>query len=330
MKEAEIRPAALFERYLDLSRQDIDEYFSDHSRFQVIDCPACGEAGRTPAFVKFGFEYQTCNGCSSLYLSPRPSIEMQSDYARNSRAVEFWSTHFYKETAEARREKMFRPRAEQVSELVERRIVEPGVLADVGAGYGIFLEELERRGTFEKLVAIEPAPGLAQICRDKGYDVVPKFVEDVTDDEILADLATAFEVVEHVYDPADFLRACRRALKPGGFLQLTTLTITGFDLQVLWSASNSIYPPHHINLLSVDGLAKLVGRCGFEVVELTTPGRLDVDIVVNALKADPSIDAPRFARTLAACDQAVRDDFQQFLQRAKLSSHVRVLARRTD
>jgi SAM-dependent methyltransferase len=328
MKEAEIRPAALFERYLELSRRDIETFFSDHTGFADVACPACGDSAGSLAFVKLGFDYRTCDGCASLYLSPRPSIEMQSDYARNSEAVEFWSTHFYRETAEARRERMFKPRAQQVRKLVEDGLAAAGVIADIGAGYGIFLEELKALGGFERIVAVEPAPGLADVCRQKGFPVIEKFVEDVEDGEIGSDLTTAFEVIEHVFEPVDFLTACRNTLKPGGMLLFTTLTITGFDLQVLWSASNSIYPPHHINLLSIDGLKSLVERSGLELVQISTPGRLDVDIVSNAIQSMPGLEVDRFARTLASMPSEVREDFQAFLQRANLSSHVRVLARR--
>jgi SAM-dependent methyltransferase len=329
MKEAEIRPPALFERYLELSRRDIKTFFSDHSGFSEVGCPSCAAPEKTPAFVKLGFAYQLCDRCGSLYLSPRPSIAMQSEYAQNSEAVRFWSTNFYRETVDARREKMFRPRAELVRQLVNDGIVKaPGLVADIGAGYGIFLEELQRLEIFDRIVGIEPAPGLAEVCREQGFQVIEKFAEDVEEGEIDADLTTSFEVLEHVFEPVDFLRACRRTLRPGGILLFTTLTISGFDLQVLWDRSNSIYPPHHINLLSVDGLRKLVERSDLEVVEISTPGRLDVDIVASALEADRILDVPRFVRALVAQPAEARADFQSFLQRRNLSSHVQVVARR--
>lgn len=329
MKEADIRPAKLFERYLELSDRDVETFFSDRSSFVEVACPACGSEERTGAFVKLGFQYDLCDRCGSLYLSPRPSVAMQSEYARNSKAVEFWGTHFYRETAEPRRQKMFRPRAELVAKLVREGLVPTsGVIADIGAGYGIFLEELQRLGIFQRIVAIEPAPNLALICREKGCEVVEKFVEDVKEGAINADLTTAFEVLEHVFEPLSFLRACARTLRPGGVLLFTTLTITGFDLQVLWSESKSIYPPHHINLLSLDGLRTAVERSGLELVDLSTPGQLDLDIVANAVQSNPALEVPRFVRHLSASSQNVRDDFQAFLQRGQLSSHVRVVARK--
>jgi SAM-dependent methyltransferase len=330
MKEQDIRPKEIFDQYLELCRRDIDRFFGNRDGFAAVGCPACGgdELG-DDGFEKLGFTYAECHGCGTLYVTPRPVPEMQATFARQSEATKFWSTHFYRQTADARRQKIFRPRAELVRNLVRDGVVKgTHTFADVGAGYGMFLEEVRDLGIFENVVGIEPAPLLADVCREKGFSVVEKMMEDVGESEIEADLLTAFEVVEHIFEPRDFLAACARALRPGGVFLFTTLTITGFDLQVLWHESNSIYPPQHINMISVDGMRRLVERSGLELLSLTTPGQLDVDIVANALRDRPSIDVPRFVRKLVTAPRAVQEDFQHFLQNANLSSHVRVLARK--
>ncbi len=329
MKESDIRPQALFNRYLELSRQDIDRFFADRSSFTEVPCPACASERYELGLEKFGFRYVTCLDCGSLYLSPRPAPEMIDAYCRESEAVKFWGTHFFKETAEARRERMFKPRAQLVAEWADRvGLDHSAVFVDVGSGYGIFLEEVARLGRFAQVAGIEPAPNLAAICREKGFTIVEKPVEDVRTGEIPVSFATAFEVLEHVYDPAVFLLGVRRVLRPGGLLLFTTLTVTGFDIQVLWEHSKSVYPPHHINLLSVSGMEQLVRRVGFELVELTTPGQLDVDIVRNIVNEDPSIPLHRFVRQIVfEAPDDVREAFQKFLQAHRLSSHIRVIAR---
>jgi SAM-dependent methyltransferase len=263
-----------------------------------------------------------------MYVTPRPSEADLSEYAETSEAVRFWSTHFYRETAAGRREKMFRPRARLVADLVVEGRASAGRLADVGAGYGLFLQEAAATGVFRELVGIEPDARLAAICRDQGFAVVERWVEATTDGEVAADVATCFEVIEHAFDPLAFLEGCRRALRGGGLLVLTTLTIGGFDLQVLWERSRSITPPQHINFPSLDGARRLVERAGLELVELATPGELDVDIVRNVLIAQPDLELPRVARALALADDAARADLQVFLKRHHMSSHLRVLARR--
>jgi 2-polyprenyl-3-methyl-5-hydroxy-6-metoxy-1,4-benzoquinol methylase len=329
MKESEIRPQALFNRYLELSRQDIARFFSNQSQFVEVPCPACESDAREAGFDKLGFKYVICKGCESLYLSPRPTSNMIDSYYRESEAVKFWETNFFRETAEARREKMFKPRADLAAEWADRFGVDHGVtLMDVGCGYGIFLEEVARLGRFEQAIGVELAPNLASVCRTKGFHIIEKPIEEIGEAEVSAAVVTAFEVLEHVHDPSAFLGGIRRAIEPGGILLLTTLTVTGFDIQVLWEHSKSVYPPHHINLLSTKGICELIDRNGFDVVEAVTPGELDVDIVRNMVNAQPEIEIPRFVRQMVNSPDDVRTDFQGFLRRNGMSSHMRVIGRR--
>ena len=330
MKESSIRPAELFNKYLELSRQDIDRFFIDRREFREVSCPACGGERSEPGLEKFGFTYLICSACGSLYLSPRPSPESLNRYYRESEAVKYWCTHFYKETAQSRREKMFRPRAGLAAGIADRfGLARASAFADIGAGYGIFLEEVERLGRFGEIIAVEPSPQLADKCRERGFKVIQKTIEEISAGEVSVAFATSFEVLEHLYSPEEFLSAVRRILLPQGLLLITTLTVTGFDIQLLWEHSKSVYPPHHINLLSVEGMRRLFERAGFEVLELSTPGELDVDIVRNTVKEDPSIVLPRFIRYLIDDSRTeLGASLQRFLQANLLSSHIRVIARK--
>ena len=329
MKEADIRPRHLFDTYLRLLEEDIATFFGDQRDFEEVPCPGCGTAGAQASLVKSGFTYVDCPSCATLWTSPRPSADSLADFYRSGKSVDYWCTTFYRETAEARREHIFRPRAVLLRELLARADA-PGqtTMADVGAGYGIFLDEAAKLHAFRDVVGIEPNPALASVCRGRGFTVIEKSVEDMSPGELRADLITAFEVLEHVHDPLRFLSALKRGLAPGGWIVLTTLTASGFDIQTLWERSNAVTPPQHINLLSIEGMRDLMRRADLEIVELTTPGNLDVDIVENALARDPLLPVPRFVRyMLRSRDAATREQFQAFLRASLLSSHVRVVAR---
>ena len=330
MKEADIRPRHLFDTYLRLLEEDVETFFSDHRDFVAVPCPGCGALEGRDALVKSGFAYRECAACATLWTSPRPPAARLAAFYRSAKSVDYWRTAFYRETAEARRAHIFRPRAALLSELLAPAGANgQRTMADVGAGYGLFLEEVARVGTFRDVVGIEPNPGLAAVCRARGFRIVDKAVEDLDPGELQADVVTAFEVLEHVHDPDRFLAAVGRVLVPGGWLILTTLTSSGFDIQTLWERSNAVTPPQHLNLLSIEGMRHLMARAGFDIIDLSTPGRLDVNIVENACAADPGVPLPRFLRYLFEHrDAATREQFQAFLQTALLSSHVRVVARR--
>ncbi len=329
MRENDIRPKALLDEFFARLKRDADRLAARRASFVDVPCGLCGSADSAQTFVKDGFPYRTCSSCSSLFASPRPTEAALIDYAETSEAVEFWSTHFYRETAAARRERMFRPRAALAMEIASRYGLTGEVrAADVGAGYGLFLLELQAIAPAWSLTAIEPDQRLAAVCREHGLEVDQRWVEQIGDGELGMDFVAAFEVIEHVFDPAAFIDACRRLLRPGGIALVTTLTISGFDLQVLGAASRSITPPQHLNFPSVAAVARLAARTGFEVVEVSTPGQLDVDIVRNVYLEHPEFVQDAFARSMAMAGDETRQAFQAFLREHRMSSHLRCVLRR--
>lgn len=327
MKESEIRPADLFNQYLALAREDCNSLLANRQAFVDVDCPACGETQRSIAFEKLGFNYALCAACETLYVSPRPSPELLEEFYSHGKSVAFWSSHFYKETYEARREKLFRPRADLVAKLVGKYEVKTASIIDLGCGYGTFLEEMQRLKLFDGLIGIEPNKALAEICKQKGFRVVESHVEEVPEGTVRAGCVTGFEILEHVFEPLEFLKPVRHLLDPAGVLLLTTLTVSGFDIQVLWEHSKSVHPPHHLNLFSLSGLERLMERAGLQILDMSTPGRLDVDIVANAVRENPQIPIPRVVTQILRGDSQTLNSFQEFLRSNRLSSHVQVVAR---
>lgn len=331
MREDDIRPKLLLDEFFLRLGRDAAYLASKRAEFVEVPCGFCGASRRTLAFEKEGFAYCRCAECESLFVSPRPTVALLREYMDSSEAVAFWSSHFYRQTADARRAQMFRPRAEICRSLGDRHLgAGPLRFADVGAGYGLFLAELREAAPTWALSAIEPDSRLAAVCRDQGFSTVERWVEDVADRELDLDFISAFEVLEHVYDPIAFLRACRRLLRPGGYALITTLTISGFDLTILGKRSRSISPPQHLNFPAVSALPALATRAGFELVDVSTPGKLDLDIVRNVIEADPAVDVPAFVRLLAAARDEVRESFQAYLVAQRMSSHVRCVFRRPD
>jgi SAM-dependent methyltransferase len=331
VKEEDIRPRALFDRYLALAEEDTRRFFRDRSDFEAVSCPACLSNAASTGLTKLEFRYLICDDCGSLFMSPRPPAASIDRYYREGAAVKFWATDFFRETAEARRAAIFEPRGELMAGLVREHLGPVGgTFVDVGSGYGIFLDVVSELGLFDRVIGVEPSPDLARACRDKGHEVIEATVEEVGE-ALGCDMAVSFEVLEHLYDPGAFLTAVRRLLRPGGMLLFTTLTVTGFDIQVLWERSKSVHPPHHVNLLSVRGMQELVARSGLELVDLSTPGKLDVDIVRNNTSGRDDAALSRFERAVVwDSPPAARQAFQQFLAAQRLSSHIRVVARRPE
>lgn len=327
MKESDIRPEALLKRYLELSEKDAELCFVNNVR-HAIPCVACGGERLTEEFEKNGFTYSSCRNCGTLFQSPRPPIAAFEAFYRDSVSSRYWAEEFFPAVAEARREKIFRPRVERLSSLCHSKNIAMERIIDVGAGYGIFLDEWRKANPTAQVLAVEPSESLATECRLKGFDVVEEIAENVSGYNDHADLVVCFEVLEHVYDPLEFVQTLARLAKPGGCVFVSTLCVDGFDIQTLWNKSNSIFPPHHINFLSVAGFERLFARAGLIDIDVSTPGQLDVDIVRNAIKREPDLmNGQRFLRHIVA-DQDIAVNFQHFLATNRLSSHAWVIGRK--
>ena len=332
MKESEIRPKEIFEEYLRLSKLDIENYFSDKSKFVEINCPACDTKSNKIKFIKHDFIYRFCENCSSLYVSPRPTPRMISDFYKKSNSSKYWAEFFYPKTSEPRRDKIYAPRAKKIySFLKSNKIKNHDSIIDVGAGYGIFLEEIKKLNIFKSIIGIEPNKDLAAACKKKNLVVIEKKIEDVNCGEISADFVCSFEVFEHLYDPSLFIGDLKKITNKGGFILFTTLTYSGFDLLTLGENSNSISPPHHINFMSIEGIKKILNSNNLKEISITTPGKLDLDLVINKMNDSNELIIPEFIRYLIEKrGEKVHKKFQEFLQDSNLSSHVWVLAQKIN
>ena len=142
------------------------------------------------------------------------------------------------------------------------------------------------------------------------------------------DVLVAFEVIEHLLEPSDFLSLARNALKPGGLLILSTPNELGFETQVLGPLSSSI-GFDHVRLYNPNALTQLLRRNGFEVLTIETPGRLDLEMVHRQFIAG-KLDLTDRPELLYLMEDGYghSEEFQDFLRRTLRSSHMRCVSRR--
>jgi SAM-dependent methyltransferase len=325
MKEEDIRKRDVFNRYLELVREDSKKFFSDSTSFTKSNCFACEGFDLEQEFEKHGFKYVSCRNCSTLFVNPRPSFRKLNDFYENSESAKFWINEFFAPVAEARRKEIFSPRAEYVhNNFLDKEIK---TIGDIGAGFGIFLEELKNINSDARYIAIEPSVEQAEICRNKGLEVECCALEEMERFKDEFDLLTAFELIEHLFNPKDFFTRVRALLKQGGYLLITTLNGQGFDIQLLWKNSKSVYPPHHLNFFNPCSISLLLEKRGFEVVNVSTPGKLDWDIVEGGVREE-GMDAGRFWNFVAEEGSPdCKRELQNWIAKNNLSSHMRIVAR---
>ncbi len=329
LRYEDISPQALLAGQIAAMNEDIAFLAARRAEFVDVPCPACGAREHTPLYEKNAVPHVRCTACPTQYASPRPPPPVLRDFYRGSKNYAYWAKHIFPATAASRKERIFRRRAELVAAIAKEQGIAGGTVLEVGAGYGFFCECMQDLRVFDRVLAVEPTPDLAGVCRTKGLEVLEKFVEDIALPQPV-DVIVSFEVIEHLFEPSTFLRSCAALLKPGGHLLLTCPNIEGFETRMLGRHSDTI-DHEHLNLFSPASLGGLVRRVGLEPVETRTPGVLDVDIVRQRVEdaALPPVELDPFLRDLVcAPDVAVRDAFQDFLTKNRLSSNMLLLARK--
>jgi 2-polyprenyl-3-methyl-5-hydroxy-6-metoxy-1,4-benzoquinol methylase/ribosomal protein S27E len=329
MKESEIRPDHLMQGQLEAFAADLHRLLQHKGSFVHVPCPACGGEDAHKAFEKYELTYVVCSGCGTMYVNPRPTPALLETYYATSENYQYWNKYIFPASQEARCERIFRPRAERIADICRRNNIENGTLLEVGAGFGTFCEEMQRLGIFRRVVAVEPTPDLAETCRRKGLEVVEKPIEQVRFERDTFDVVASFEVIEHLFSPRDFLLSCADVLSPGGLLVITCPNVRGFDIVVLQALSGSV-DTEHLNYFHPISLSHLVTQCGFETVEVLTPGKLDAELVrKKILTGELDVSSQPFLKQVLIDEwERVGDSLQRFLADNMLSSHMWLVARK--
>ncbi len=324
MKEDDIRPKKIFNEYLRLTKEDVKKFFFN-VELEHIKCPAC-EGNGSFSFCKENFYYYECDNCKTLYVNPRPKKKFFDSYYTDSASTEFWATTFYKETEQARREKIWKPKAKLISEKLNSFLNGSFTLIDVGGGYGTFSEEISPF-IQNKPIIIEPSLHLSKAARSKGFQVIEKFLEDI----ISSDLPngkkcfTSFELFEHLHNPKEFLEVLFNLMNKDDLFIFTTLSGMGVDIQVLWENSNAVHPPHHLNFLNPKSIAMLLSKIGFKIEEITTPGQIDINIMENNKE---NINDRFWKNFLEYSSEKEKKVMQKYLSENLLSSHMMIVCRK--
>ena len=133
-------------------------------------------------------------------------------------------------------------------------------------------------------------------------------------------------MIEHLFSPRAFLERCAALLKPGGRLIVTCPNVQGFDVELLGERSATV-DAEHLNYLHPGSLGALAERCGLEVVEILTPGRLDAELVRKRALAGEVELPPFLQRVLIDEWERLGAPFQDFLVEHGLSSNMWLVAR---
>ena len=326
LNENDIRPKNLMKHQKKAMNADIEWLKNRSKDFINVECPSCGSNNSKPLYKKYHLHHLICLNCETQYVSPRPTKAILEDFYKNSLNYAYWAKYIFSASENIRKEKIFKPRALFLKENINSNH-HNGNLLEIGSAYGYFCEEIKKLNLFKKVVAIEPTPDLANVLRNKNIDVIESSYEEA-ELNFKFDVIVNFEVIEHLFDPKEFLQWCFNNLNPGGCLYLTCPNIGGFETVVLGKESDTV-DHEHINLFNTQSIKGMVENAGFEKVIVSTPGVLDFDIV-KQMYLSKNINKNRLGPFLLSLIESESLDaeqkFQEYLINSNNSSHMMLIA----
>lgn len=324
IREVEMRSQNVFDDYFTLLTEDVPEFFQQKEPQVLQACPACGCEHFTDQFEKLSFVYRTCDDCGSMFVKQRASDAALSEYRIKSASHEYFVNNYLKNLESSGRQ-LLTPRINWILDSIVEYNAPKQSYLDLQSKYPSLLERIAEEKFFEEHYFARP---LFDPQQWQFGDFTQKGAFKSNTNASMS-VITAFEYLDTMFNPREFIQEANRILMEGGLLFLTTRCISGFDMQVLWENSKSILPPHHVSIFSVEGLIQLFESAGFVIQELSTPGQLDLDIVANALKENPQLKVPQFIKYLIhQRDPEAHQSFKEFLQKHRLSSHTRIVVQK--
>jgi len=229
-----------------------------------------------------GFDVVDCQVCGFKHIISIPTVEelehvYQHDYYKQEKPLylerykedfEWWNMVY----------------AQRYDTLEQYLPIKQRRLLDIGSGPGFFLLNGQERGW--KVKGIEPSIQAVEHSRRLKLDVKHGFYSEKTALELgTFDAINMSLVLEHIPDPAQFLRLIHNQLNdkgmicivvPNDFNPFQLVLRDHLDFKPWWVA-----PPHHINYFDFNSLSSLVERCGFRVVHKESTFPIDMFLLMG-------------------------------------------------
>jgi hypothetical protein len=235
-----------------------------------VDCPLCGNAHRKVLFQTRDFvEHVTdqafalcrCRGCGAGYLSPRPRPEdMPAFYPE--------SYYWLHENAAAplAPDELLRVRASQLRAKADCLAhLRPGRLLDIGAQKGEFLYYMSRQGWDVEGVEYSATP--------PNLFHMPIRYGELLEMELpptAYDCVTMWAVLEHVYQPREYIARISQLLTKGGSLIGLVTNLNSVQARILHQDDY----PRHLTIFTRNSLRRVLKEHGFRVNRFWTNQRI--------------------------------------------------------
>ncbi len=318
MKINQIRPENLDLLAAKAYTKDLEFYLSNKDKFVHRLCPGCKLKSNSTFFVKDEFEYTRCQGCQCIFMNPGPTEELVDQLYKQSETYKFWSERTYPISREERMGTIHKERAEWVLDYMNAKFPKQETfrILELGAGTGDTLVSIVNTSTKRTdIYATEPNPSMTSHLKLNKIKVLTK--EQLTSTEFVGkfDAVMCFEVLEHLLNPSKILFQVYENLKSEGLFFASTPNAQSLEVQLLREESTTI-DIEHISVLAPSSVHALSNMTRFGVVEITTPGKFDLELLS---RAGVSCSLARENQKMA------NQEMQEFVHNSGFASHMKII-----
>ena len=239
---------------------------TESARPYLTACPLGCDAALTATGVRLPEgELRRCEACGQ-----RLSQVTENAYWQSMRQFDRQEFNLAPAHELRRRFKIARRRLDTIGILLKLPPSAIRVL-DVGCSRGNFLAAGNVLGFH--MEGVEPAAKVAAAAQAAGLRVHVGQLERIGLPPASFDAITLFEVIEHLKHPLPLLIECRRVLRPGGLLLISTgntASWTAAAMRERWDYFHIARDGGHISFYNPRSVALLAARAGFTVERIVT------------------------------------------------------------
>lgn len=287
-------------------------------------CPICNGdrfIAQEPFHGTFGVDL--CLTCQTPFVNPAPSQHALHDFYTNGKSNKLLNEFYLARSRQPEGSFILDVRAKELCRLIHQFSPDQTVkILEVGCNQGSFLSSI-KKSIKEKLpqynvelLGIDIDQAAIAMNTDPEITLIHGWAESLGDRfdwHEQFDIIVHFELIEHLIDPARFMRSLLNLMKPGAFMQLTTPNLEGLEIKASDYNSyrlmtHTIAPPLHLNSFSTVNFLHFAVRNGFYISKIETPGKLDVDCTNLYCQRAPTSDS------IFEYVQTLNDDTKGWLQ----------------
>lgn len=222
------------------------------------NCPTCETVCADRYFSFQEHELMRCLACGTVYVHPLPTladIRKMYDDAYDGATAGYFS----------KIDKKLRRSRGRVRALA--RYKPRGRLLDIGCNGGFLVEAARQAGFLATGIDIDPVSIAFAVKHYPGNTFFIGNVEEYSDLKPgTFDIIYTSEVIEHVPNVRDFIKATAILLRSGGILYITTPDISHWRVKRDVRRWDGFNPPAHCVYFTPHSLIRLLGEFGFALV----------------------------------------------------------------